>query len=174
MKTQSQAEVKASKRHHPTPSQKRKVHAPLPITASPWSPIAVLAADPLGRRTFFELELDWISDTMEPELHQGDLARVSVRKDMTPCINELVLGLLKNGSLAFGAFCSTGDEKLVRIAFINFRYPSVYYRETDFQWLLPVECISQFDETHVWRRIIKTIEFEAGDDRVTRRGLAAA
>jgi len=93
-----------------------------------------------------------------------DLVRVRQRADMTPRLNELVLGLLRNGSLVFGAFSASDAAKQLRIAFINPDYRSVYYRESDFLWLYPVECISQMDETRAWRRITKTIEFEAGDN----------
>jgi hypothetical protein len=75
-----------------------------------------------------------------------------------------VLGLLKNGSLVFGAFNTTDDGKLLRIDFINPKNPSVYYREGDFKWLYPVESISQLDETRSYRRIMKTIDFERGDE----------
>jgi hypothetical protein len=174
MKNRNQAEIKTAKTRSLAPVQKRRDHAPLPIHANRWSPLAVLAADPLGRHGSFELELDWIGDTMEPEIHQGDLVRVSERTDIRPCLNEIVLGLLKNGGLVFGAFSSTDKANLIRIAFINPDHPSVYYRENDFQWLYPIECISQLDESRAWRRIIKTIAFEAGDENAPRLLAAAA
>jgi len=164
MKNQNQAKGKTAKTHSIAPAQKADVHAPLPVAASRWSPIAVLAANPFAGRDSFELELDWIGDTMAPEVYHNNLARVSKRPDMTPCLNELVLGLLKNGGLVFGAFSTSDKGDLLRIAFINDKYPSVYYREADFQWLYPVECISQLNEARTWRRIVKTIEFEAGSD----------
>jgi hypothetical protein len=164
MKTLVQAKRKTAKPASVSPAQKTEKHAPLPITASRWSPAAVLAADPFGNCPGFEIELDWIGDTMEPEVYQGNLARVCKRPEMTPCFNELVLGLLKNGGLVFGAFGTPEDDMLIRIAFINPKHRSVYYREADFQWLYPVDRISQLDETRTYRRITKSIEFEAGDD----------
>ena len=164
MKTPNQAKRKTAKPASVAPAQKTEKHAPLPVSASRWSPLAVLAANPFAGGSGFEIELDWIGYTMEPEVYQGNLASVSKRPDMTPCLNEMVLGLLKNGGLVFGTFGTPKDDALIRIAFINPKHPSVYYRDTDFQWLYPVSHISQLDETRTYRRITKTIEFEAGDD----------
>ena len=174
MKNQSQARSKTAKHSSIAPVQKSESHAPLPITPRRPSPLAVIGADPLAGRDGFEIALDWIGESMAPEVYQGNLARVWRRESMTPCLNELVLGLLRNGGLVFGAFSVADNGDLVRIAFINPAHPSVYYRETDFQWLYPVECISQMDETCSWRRIIKRIEFEAGDEPAAPRLLSAA
>jgi hypothetical protein len=164
MKNQNQAKGKSAKLTPIAPAQNTETHAPLPVSASRWSPMAVLAGNPFSGRDHFEIELDWIGDTMEPEVYQGNLARVVKRPDMWPCLGELVLGLLKNGSLVFGAFGTPEDDALIRVAFINPKHPSVYYRETDFQWLYSIDLISQLDETKTYRRIMKRIEFEAGDD----------
>jgi hypothetical protein len=164
MKNPSRAVCKAAKSSSLAPVEKRNDHAPLPLKRDLPSPLAVLAADPFGSRECFEIVLDWIGNTMEPEIYQGNWAMVTKRDNMRPCLTEMVLGLLKNGQLVFGAFNCSEKGELLRIDFINPANASVFYRESDFQWLYPVECISQLDKTQKYRRIMKSIEFTRGDD----------
>jgi hypothetical protein len=196
MKTPNQAEVKASKRKFSAPSQKQRTHQPeaaiggqalgdlcrtaLSIArrgrvAIPIIPPMELGKselvdlhDPFQQNDSFEINLDWIGDTMEPEVFQGDRAMITRREEMYPCAGELVVGLFSTGRhagrLVFGAheFESPG---LCRITFINPKYVPVYYPEKKFKWLYPVYFITQMDrEAQQYRKVLKTIEFHLGDE----------
>lgn len=155
MKNPNQAKNKTAKIAPATPARK---HHNGPYSKAPF---AVLAASPFAGRESFELELDWIGDTMEPEIYQGNWARLSKRPEMEPCQGELVLGLLHTGELVFGA-CDASDDgqgKIIQIAFINPKYPPAYYWPESFRWLYPVEYVSLLDASNQYRRIMKTVEF---------------
>jgi hypothetical protein len=160
MKNQNQAEVKTNNRQSHTPSQKRRGRQLLTPSTTQG---AISTDDPFQLGSSFEIVLDWIGNTMEPEVSQGNLAAITKREDMDPCTGEMVVGLLKTGHLVFGAHEREGHG-FCRISFINPKYVPVYYPEKEFQWLYPVEFISILgtSEPH-YREIIKTLEFHYGD-----------